>query len=98
MKRVRFVEPARVEFLEAVAWYSERSEGAGVRFVDAVQEAAALALSYPSAGTTGPSGTRRWLVRRFPFALVYRAVPDGIVVFAVAHQARAPGYWSPRTE
>jgi len=40
--------------------------------------------------------TRRILLRRFPYQIVYRLKPDGIVVVAVAHLKRRPGYWKSR--
>lgn len=41
-------------------------------------------------------GTRKALLRRFPFALIYRAGADEIQVVAVAHLHRRPGYWRNR--
>ena len=35
---------------------------------------------------------RRLLVKRFPYQLIYRVEGDEIVIYAVAHQARRPGY------
>jgi hypothetical protein len=32
-------------------------------------------------------------VHRFPYAVLYRPDPDEIVVVAVMHQRRRPGYW-----
>jgi plasmid stabilization system protein ParE len=43
------------------------------------------------------AGTRRVFVKGFPFSIFYRPDRDGIIVFAVAHQARQPGYWRSRT-
>jgi hypothetical protein len=44
-------------------------------------------------------GRRRWLCERFPYAVVYRAAPDGTIrVLAVAHHRRRPGYGRSRTE
>jgi hypothetical protein len=37
-------------------------------------------------------------LRDFPFALVYRPDDMGIVVFALAHHARRPGYWRGRLD
>ncbi len=36
-------------------------------------------------------------VRGFPFTLFYRPEGDGVVIFAVSHHARRPGYWTDRT-
>jgi plasmid stabilization system protein ParE len=42
------------------------------------------------------SGTRRYLMRRFPFMVIYRDKGDVIQVLAVAHARRKPGYWKRR--
>ncbi|WP_407936397.1 hypothetical protein [Limnochorda pilosa] len=41
--------------------------------------------------------TRRVLVRGFPYQVVYHLRPDEIVIVAVAHLKRRPGYWRNRT-
>lgn len=41
-------------------------------------------------------GTRRYLLRRFPFSLVYREVGPILTVVAVVHAKRRPGYWRDR--
>jgi hypothetical protein len=40
--------------------------------------------------------TRRVLLRRFPFSVVYAADSDVALVIAVAHHSRRPGYWCKR--
>jgi len=96
MSRARFIAAARLEFLAEVIYYSEAQAGLGVRFTAAVEEAAARALAFPLAGSPHRSNTRRVLVKDFPFSLVYRPEPEGIVIFAVAHHARRPYYWQSR--
>ena len=96
MNRARFIAAARLEFLAAVIYYRETQAGMGARFTAEVEAAAARALAYPLSGSPCPSNTRRVLINGFPFALIYRPEPDGIVVFAVAHHARRPYYWQSR--
>ncbi len=96
MSRARFIAAARLEFLAEVIYYSEAEAGLGARFATAVEEAAARALAFPSTGSPYGSDTRRVFVSGFPFSLIYRPEPDGIVVFAVAHHARRPYYWQSR--
>lgn len=93
MKQARFLAAARVEHLAEVAYYSEIEPGLGLRFTDAVAEATARALAFPLAGSPFGSGTRRVLLKDFPFSLVYRPERNGILVIAVAPQAKRPGYW-----
>ena len=96
MKRARFVAPAREEFLADVAYYDQAQPGQGVRFAAAVEEATARALAFPLSGSTATPTIRRIIIKNFPFSIVYRPEADGIVVFAVAHHSRLPGYWRNR--
>lgn len=41
-------------------------------------------------------GTRRYLLKRFPYLVVFRQIDDKIQVVAVAHGRRKPGYWRER--
>jgi hypothetical protein len=36
------------------------------------------------------------VVARFPYSIVYKQDPDKIVIVAIAHQRRRPGYWQRR--
>jgi plasmid stabilization system protein ParE len=94
--RARFISVAAREFLAEVAYYDEATPGDGARFTAAVERATALALAFPLAGSLSAVGTRRVLVRDFPFSIVYRPEAGGIVVFAVAHSSKRPGYWQSR--
>lgn len=98
MTRVRFVAPARREFLSEVAYYDAREPGLGARFVAAVEEAVTRAAAFPLTGSPASQRTRRVFVNGFPFAVVYRADGEGIVIFAIAHHARRPAYWQPRVQ
>jgi len=97
VKRARFVAGARQEFLAEVAYYDEAQPGLGSRFTAAVEKATARALAFPLAGSPSASGTHRVYLKGFPFSLFYRPEDSGIVVFAVSHHARRPGYWVSRT-
>lgn len=97
MKRVRFVAEARREFLAEVGFYNDAQAGLGSRFIKAVEATAARAVAFPLAGSPSISNTRRVIVSSFPFSLFYRPEGDGIVIFAVSHHARRPGYWVGRT-
>ncbi|MBI3526003.1 MAG: type II toxin-antitoxin system RelE/ParE family toxin [Betaproteobacteria bacterium] len=97
MRQARFIAEARQEFLAEVAYYNQVQPGLGSRFTAAVEEATARALTFPLAGSPSASNTRRVFLKGFPFSLFYRPKNDGIVVFAVSHHARRPGYWVGRT-
>jgi len=39
------------------------------------------------------SEVRVKLVHRFPYAVYYRSLAEEILILAVAHTSRQPGYW-----
>jgi plasmid stabilization system protein ParE len=39
---------------------------------------------------------RRYVVKKCPYVLLYRAEGDTVLIVAVAHQSRRPGYWLKR--
>lgn len=98
MKRARFVAAARREFLIEVVYYNNVEPGLGARFAAAVESATARALAFPLAGAPATTNTRRVFLKDFPFAVVYRSDSDGIVIFALAHHSRRPGYWQSRVQ
>ena len=96
MKEVRFLEEARLEFLAEVVYYENMERGLGERFRIAVEAATMLAAKIPLAGAPWKHGTRRVFPKNFPYSVVYRSDADGVVIFAIAHFRRKPGYWRGR--
>lgn len=96
--KIRLVDEARREFDEAVDYYLKHSNSAAVPFIDAFEEAKKRLSAFPNAGARIRPGSRRILVKRFPYMLVYRVEGGEIVVYAVAHQRRRPGYWRMRVQ
>jgi len=96
-RRLRNLKAVREEFSAAVRWYEEQRLGLGGEFFDAVVSATSLIQAQPEIGTPSQDGrTRRVLVQRFPYQIVYRPSQDEIVIIAIAHLKRRPGYWRKR--
>lgn len=97
-RRVRTSELASDELTEAVRWYEARRSGLGGEFFDAITAAISFVEANPEIGAmiSADGLTRRALVPRFPYQIVYRLRPTEIVVVAVAHLKRRPGYWKTR--
>ena len=91
-----FLPEARTEFEQAVAYYDQCGLGLGNEFTDEVEAAIRRVLHQPEAWTLYHHGTRRCLTRRFPYSIVYQIRPNLILVVAVAHLRREPGYWAAR--
>lgn len=95
-KPVRFLSAAELEYAATTNWYLERSEAAAAQFVEEVQHALEKIAAAPGRWPPAKYGTRRFLLHRFPFSVVYRELPDVIQIVAVAHCHRRPGYWKER--
>lgn len=85
---IRFLPPAREEFIAAIQYYDEQQPGLGARFTQAVEEAVARTLEHPRSGPKTFRATRRMLVENFPYTVIYRASEAELLVVAVAHQRR----------
>lgn len=92
----RFLAPAEAELLEAMSYYLAIRPELGTRFEQAVAEAITSAVAHPERGAPRSKSTRRWLVKGFPFAIVYRANESGLLIVAVAHQRKRPAFWAGR--
>lgn len=92
-----FHEEAAAEYDAAFEWYLERSPDAALRFDAEVEQGLAQIYESPRRWAAGSHSTRRFLLRQFPFILIYRERPDAsIQIVAVAHTSRRPGYWAKR--
>jgi plasmid stabilization system protein ParE len=93
---VEFHPQAALEARLAHQWYAERQCSIAEAFRIEVDLAVERIAENPLAHPTYTHGTRRILLRRFPFAVVYRSGETGVLVVAVAHTKRRPGYWIDR--
>ncbi|MBT3222748.1 MAG: type II toxin-antitoxin system RelE/ParE family toxin [Proteobacteria bacterium] len=93
--RVRFDPRAATEEQASVDWYENRRPGLGAEFATAIDDAlhriCENAEGYPLWQDGQPF--RKCTMRRFPYSLFYVLEQDAVVVLAVAHSRRRPGYW-----
>jgi toxin ParE1/3/4 len=99
--RLRLHEAAAEEAIEAAAWYEQERAGLGQEFgraLDAVLDLLEERMVRPAKmpGTAGALGAKRLILRRFPYDVVVQELSDEVLVVAVAHQSRRPGYWRGR--
>ncbi|MBI2525034.1 MAG: type II toxin-antitoxin system RelE/ParE family toxin [Candidatus Rokubacteria bacterium] len=93
---VRFHPEARAEVLAARDWYAARNQTAADRFVAEVEQAVEAILEAPDRRPRYLHRTRRYVLPRFPFSIIYRPHGSAVHIFAVAHAKRRPGYWKER--
>ena len=96
MKPYDFLEPAQDEFLEAVAYSNKQRTGLGAEFAEEVYRTIGRILRNPATWAKFSRRTRRCRTKRFPYAVIYQIKSDMILIVAVMHLSRRPGYWRDR--
>jgi plasmid stabilization system protein ParE len=95
--KAEFLPEAEDEFIEAARYYENVGPGVGFRFVAEVHRCLGFVSEFPFAAAE-EKGVRKKLLSHFPYNLLYAVESDLIVVVAVAHQKRRPGYWRRRVK
>jgi toxin ParE1/3/4 len=95
-KRVEYHEGATADVKSAVAWYQKRSPKAALDFIEELHRAADTIREAPDRWPLGKNNTRRFLLWRFPFSIIYSERETVVMVWAVAHGSRRPEYWARR--
>jgi len=93
---VRLLESAQVELDDAIAWYASQAPGLGDAFLIETLKTLKLIEQYPKAWHPLTQQIRRCRLRRFPYSVVYAQDGSDLLVVAVAHQHRKPGFWRTR--
>ena len=89
--------PAAVsELTDSAQYYDSESAGLGLEFLDEIEHSVRQITAFPEAWTEVRPGVRRYLTRRFPFALLYSKQRNHIVILAVMHCKKKPDYWVDR--
>jgi len=91
-----FLPEARDEFWEAVLSYEEKENGLGIRFRAEVGHVVERILADPYLWRERPDGSRRVNCPVFPYYVAYFIRLETIVIAAVVHGHRRPGYWRAR--
>ena len=101
VKSARYHPAARDELRAAVRHDEAERPGRGALLEAAVSTLLRRVRRLPQSAPRWPNlptavEVRRARVKRHPYLLVYAALADHIVVLAVAHTSRGPGYWLTR--
>ncbi len=98
MTPITILHEAEMELWEAVEFYENRCAGLGLDFEKEIKAALELIQQSPRRWPIRKDGTRRYLIHRFPYFIVYVFHKDNVWVIAFAHCRRRPGYWSGRAK
>jgi plasmid stabilization system protein ParE len=93
---IEFHPAVRDELRDAYRWYEQRRIGLGIDFLDELERVLSGIAENPARHGFAEAGIHEGLLRRFPYAVYYRALSDRIRVLAVYHTSRDPSGWGSR--
>jgi plasmid stabilization system protein ParE len=88
---------AKLEAQEIIRWYSERNPDAAAEFSLELDKTVGRILESPRRFLRLDSNLRRALFKTYPYAVIFRDNEEEILILAIAHGKRRPGYWRKRT-
>ncbi len=94
--KYEFHPEALREFEEAARYYAACHAGLELRFIASIKSAIQRVLSEPSRWRAFDGDVRRCLAHVFPYAVLYSIEEDHVLILAIMHCRRAPGYWRHR--
>lgn len=85
---------AEKELGDAFIYYREQGGiNLAQAFITEFERVAILLCANTGFGTPVGGERRSYLLRRFPYSLIYRATPTGLRILVVGHQHRRPVFW-----
>ena len=94
--RYEFHPEALEEYQQAVIWYAQREQKLAVEFITAVEEAIQRTIEAPTRWRVVDEDVRRCLTHVFPYAILYSIEDNFLLIVAIMHCSREPGYWKHR--
>jgi len=94
--RLVFDDEALAEIEDTRRFYNDISAELALRFLNEVQRGLNKISGSPLTWPPYSLNTRRFILRTFPYHLIYRVADDKIVIVAISHAKRDPNYWLDR--
>jgi len=95
-RQVEYHPEAKSEIRKSANWYDDKVDGLGLEFLLEVRNAESQIVQNPELWPVYEAGTRRYMMKKFPFAVIYLVSGLKMQIVAVAHCKRNPGYWKDR--
>jgi toxin ParE1/3/4 len=89
---------AEKELQDTVDYYNDQLPGLGDQFYYEVLKAFDLILRFPSGWAKTGENIRKFILKRFPYLVLYVVHEQEIVVNAIAHQHRHPDFYTKRRD
>ena len=91
MKYRTIVRPeAENDLKEAFSWYEGKRQGLGYDFLLQMDAGVRFIERNPEICPPEYKGTRKHLIKRFPYKIIYLVEKESIIILAVIHGKRSP--------
>jgi plasmid stabilization system protein ParE len=97
-KQIKFHPEARVEFENALNWYTDRSNMGALGFTAEVDIALEKIRAHPELFSRTVLNCQSCSLQRYPYCIIFKVSMEQIYILAIAHSKRRPGYWTLRRE
>ncbi len=97
MLDIEFHPDVANEIKSSYQWYQKQADGLGQDYLTELESSFQTICELPKTWPKFEKGFRRFLLSKFPFSVIYQSNENKILVVAVMHNSRKPGYWSERT-
>ena len=94
--RFDFHPEALAEYQQAAQFYASCKDDLDLRFINSVEQSIRRIVKHPELHRFIDADVRRCLTKVFPYAVLFTLEPDRILIVAVMHCHREPGYWRNR--
>lgn len=92
-----FLHPLALdEIIESKNFYDSKVEGLGTQLLEEMDRAFKLIEEDPASWLSYDKNLYRFVLKRFPFSVIYRIRKDRIEIIAFMHHHRKPLYWKKR--
>lgn len=92
----RILSCAEQELVEAVDYYNEQCPGLGFEFAAEIKKTFVRIDDFPNAWPLISKRTRRCILNRFPYGVLYQLRKNEILIIAIMHMKRDPATWQQR--
>ena len=96
--RHEFHPEALDEYEDAARYFAGCQDGLELRFIACVETALHQISDAPARWRPFEEDVRRCLVRVFPYAVLYSIESGYVLIIAIMHCNRDPGYWHHRLD
>ncbi len=98
MPKLIFHTEVSIEIKAAYASYENQAKGLGEDFLTELEHSFGYITQQPDTWPPFGESTRRFLLNKFPYSVIYSASENTIQVLAVMHNRKKPGYWESKDD